>query len=93
MAINDNIDTMYDDDYAPFKALFNAQYSKDISKKIHSAYLNQAEKGRFTGVVQSYGYLKDPSEPYQLMPSLSEQIREPVFRLLFYYDEAGGASL
>ena len=33
----------YDD--APFKALFNAQYSKDISKKVHSVYVNQAEKG------------------------------------------------
>ena len=62
VAINDNIDTMYDDDFAPFKALFNAQYSKDISKKVHSAYVNQAEKGRFTGCVAPFGYMKDPAD-------------------------------
>lgn len=67
VAINDSIDTMYDDDFAPFKALFNAQYSKDISKKVHSAYVNQAEKGRFTGVVPPFGYLKDPDEPCHLI--------------------------
>ena len=48
VAINDNIDTMYEDEYAPFKAVINSQYSKDISKKVHSSYLNQAEKGRYT---------------------------------------------
>ncbi len=67
VAINDSIDTMYDDDFAPFKALFNAQYSKDISKKVHSAYVNQAEKGRFTGVVAPFGYMKDPDEPCHLI--------------------------
>lgn len=67
VAINDSIDTMYDDDFAPFKALFNAQYSKDISKKVHSAYVNQAEKGRFTGVVAPFGYKKDPDEPCHLI--------------------------
>lgn len=67
VAINDNIDTMYDDDYAPFKALFNAQYSKDISKKVHSAYVNQAEKGRFTGVVAPFGYKKDPDDSCHLV--------------------------
>ena len=67
IAINDNIDTQYDDEYAPFKAVINAQYSRDISKKVHSSYLNQAEKGRFTGCVAPFGYLKDPDEPGHLI--------------------------
>ena len=67
VAINDNIDTMYDDEIAPFKALFNAQYSKDISKKVHSAYMNQAQKGRFTGCVAPFGYLKDPEDATHLI--------------------------
>lgn len=67
IAVNDNIDTMYDDDYAPFKAIFNEHYSKDIAKKVHSAYLSQAEKGRFTGCVAPFGYKKDPDEPLHLV--------------------------
>ena len=67
VAINDNIDTRYDDEIAPFKALFNAQYSKDISKKVHSAYMNQALKGRFTGCVAPFGYLKDPEDATHLI--------------------------
>ena len=67
IAINDNIDTMYEDEYAPFKAIINEQYSRDISKKIHSAYANQAEKGRYTGVVPPFGYLKDPDSPGHLI--------------------------
>ena len=47
---------------APFKALFNAHYSKDISRKVHTAYLTQAQKGRFTGCVAPVGYLKDPED-------------------------------
>ena len=86
VAINDNIDTMYDDDYAPFKALFNAQYSKDISKKIHSAYLNQAEKGRFTGVVPPFGYLKDPSDPYHL---IIDEETAPYVRNIFEWAQDG----
>lgn len=67
VAINDNIDTMYEDEYAPFKAVINSQYSKDISKKVHSSYLNQAEKGRYIGVVPPFGYLKDPEDTYHLV--------------------------
>ena len=67
VAINDNIDTMYEDEYAPFKAVINSQYSKDISKKVHSSYMNQAEKGRYTGVVPPFGYLKDPEDTYHLV--------------------------
>ena len=58
---------MYEDEYAPFKAIINEQYSRDISKKVHSAYANQAEKGRFTGVVAPFGYLKDPNEAGHLI--------------------------
>ena len=67
VAISDNIDTLYDDEYAPFKAVINSQYSKDISKKVHYTYVNQAEKGRFTGCVAPFGYMKDPEDQYHLL--------------------------
>jgi hypothetical protein len=37
IAANDNIDSLYEDDLAGFKAVINEQYSKDISKKVHSS--------------------------------------------------------
>lgn len=80
VAINDNIDTMYDDDYAPFKALFNAQYSKDISKKVHTAYVNQAQKGRFTGCVAPFGYQKDPEDATHL---ILDEDTAPIVRQIF----------
>lgn len=67
IAMNDNIDTLYDDEYAPFKAVINEQYSKDISKKVHSSYASQAAKGRFTGNVAPFGYVKDPNEKGHLI--------------------------
>lgn len=60
VAMNDNIDTLYDDEYAPFKAVMNEMYSKDISKKVHTSYESQARKGKFTGCVAPFGYIKDP---------------------------------
>ena len=86
VAINDNIDTMYDDDFAPFKALFNAQYSKDISKKVHSAYVNQAEKGRFTGCVAPFGYMKDPADPCHL---IIDQETAPYAKRIFEWAKDG----
>lgn len=61
IAMNDNIDTLYDDEYAPFKAVMNEMYSKDISKKVHTSYESQARKGKFTGCVAPFGYVKDPN--------------------------------
>ena len=80
IAVNDNIDTMYDDDYAPFKAIINEQYSKDISKKVHSAYLSQAEKGRFTGSLPPFGYKKDPNDPSHLV---IDEETAPYVRMIF----------
>lgn len=67
VAINDNIDTLYEDDLAGFKAVINEKYSRDISKKVHSSYQLQAEHGRFTGCVAPFGYIKDPNEKGHLI--------------------------
>ena len=56
IAMNDGIDTMRDNnDIAPFKNILNEMYSKDISKKVHSAYLLKAQQGQFTGCVAPFG--------------------------------------
>jgi DNA invertase Pin-like site-specific DNA recombinase len=86
IALNDNIDSLYEDDLAGFKAVINEQYSKDISKKVHSSYQVQAEHGKFTGVVAPFGYRKDPDEKGHLI--IDEETVDAV-RMIFGYAESG----
>ena len=86
VAMNDNIDTMYDDEYAPFKAIMNENYSRDISKKVHSAYKIQAEKGVFTGCVAPIGYIKNPDDPGHL---IIDEETAPIVRQIFAWAKDG----
>jgi DNA invertase Pin-like site-specific DNA recombinase len=86
IALNDNIDSLYEDDLAGFKAVINEQYSKDISKKVHSSYQVQAEHGKFTGVVAPFGYKKDPDEKGHLL--IDEETADAV-RMIFDYARDG----
>lgn len=67
IALNDGIDTEQENEIMPFKALLNEMYSKDVSKKVHSAYYLQATKGVYTGCVPPFGYLKDPMQKGHLI--------------------------
>ena len=80
IAIFDNIDTLYEDDSACYKAVTNAQYSRDISRKVRAAYLNQARKGRYTGCVPPFGYLKDPKDKTHL---IIDEETAPIVRKMF----------
>lgn len=63
IAMNDGVDTEdAANDITPFKNILNEMYSKDVSKKVHSAYLSKARSGRFTGCLAPFGYRKDPQE-------------------------------
>lgn len=68
IAMNDGVDTEQDtNDITPFKNILNEMYSKDVSKKVHSAYLSKARNGKFTGCIAPFGYKKDPDEPNHLI--------------------------
>ena len=68
IAVNDGIDTLYDNnDIIPFKNILNEMYSKDISRKVHSAYQVKAVKGKFTGCLAPLGYVKDPMDKNHLL--------------------------
>ena len=63
IAVTDNIDTYLDstnNDIAPFKAIMNDFYAKDISKKIKSSLKAKMKDGKFVGGRAPYGYKKDP---------------------------------
>ena len=61
IAANDNIDTHkdFEDDFTPFRAVFNDMYAKDISKKVRSALDTKKLDGKFIGSKAPYGYKKD----------------------------------
>lgn len=64
VAINDNVDSLYgDNDFTPFKNLFNDFYAKDTSKKIRAVKKAQAERGERVATRAPYGYKKDENNP------------------------------
>ena len=62
IAILDNIDTISENasnDIAPYRAILNDQYAKDISKKVRSSVYTKKSNGEFLGWKAVYGYKKD----------------------------------
>ena len=59
IAVTDNIDTFLDNsnnDIAPFKAIMNDMYAKDISKKIKSSLRAKQKEGKWVGGRTPFGY-------------------------------------
>ncbi len=70
IAVTDNIDTFLDNsnnDIAPFKAIMNDMYAKDISKKVKSAKRLRMHKGYYISCQPPYGYKVNPNDPNQLV--------------------------
>ena len=70
IAINDGIDTFIDNtnnDIAPFKAIMNDMYAKDISKKIKSSLHSRMKDGLYVSGRCPFGYQKDPTNKNHLI--------------------------
>lgn len=72
IAINDNIDSFLDPEsisnlMVPFKNLSNEHYSRDLSKKVSSAYKTMARSGQFVAGTTPYGYKLDPDNKHHLV--------------------------
>lgn len=70
IALTDNIDTYLDNgnsDIAPFKAIMNDMYAKDISKKIRASLTAKMKEGKYVGGRAPYGYKKDPNNKNHLI--------------------------
>ena len=70
IAVTDNIDTFLDssnNDIAPFKAIMNDMYAKDISKKIKSSLRAKQKEGKFVGGRTPFGYDQDPDDKNHLV--------------------------
>lgn len=91
IAINDNVDSLYgDNDFAPFKNLFNDFYAKDTSKKIRAVKKAQAERGERIATRPPYGYKKSEINPKQIM--LDEESSTVVQRIFALCAEGRGPS-
>ena len=70
IAVTDNIDTFLDssnNDIAPFKAIMNDMYAKDISKKIKSSLRAKQKEGKWVGGRTPFGYNKDSDDKNHLV--------------------------
>ena len=85
VAVTDGIDTEYDssgNDMAPFKAVFNDMYAKDISKKIRVALRTKQKQGLWVGGCPPLGYMIDPNDKNHLVPDPEEDyIVKKIFSL------------
>ena len=70
IAINDGVDSLYgDNDFMPFKNLFNDFYAKDTSRKIRAVKKAKAERGERISTRPNYGYKKSEDDPKKLVPN------------------------
>lgn len=69
ISITDNIDSFKQayDMLMPIKNIFNEQYARDISKKVHASMTAKQNNGEFIGAFASYGYRKAPSDKNKLV--------------------------
>ncbi len=83
IAINDGIDTFIDNtnnDIAPFKAIINDMYAKDISKKVKTSLYSRMKDGLYVSGRCPYGFMKDPKNKNHLIIN-EEQAK--IVRLIF----------
>lgn len=92
IALTDNIDTALDstnNDIAPFKAIMNDYYAKDISKKIRTSLRTKQKDGKWVGGCPPFGYAIDPDDKNHLVPSEEEA---PIVRKIFALANAGNSA-
>jgi len=88
LALNDNVDTDTQQgmDIAPFKAILNEMYSKDLSRKISSARRTRFNQGKWMGATPPYGYKKSPEDKNLLI--INEE-HAPTIRMMYEYAKEG----
>lgn len=79
IAVNDGVDSERGayDVLTPLKNIFNAQYARNISDKVRSAFRTKQRRGEFCGAFAAYGYRKDPLDRDHLVidPVAAETVR------------------
>lgn len=80
IAINDGVDSdKGDNDFTPFRNLFNDFYARDTSKKIRTVMRAKGNAGEHLCTNPPYGYMKDPADKKKWM--VDEEAAEIVRRI------------
>ena len=80
IAINDGVDSdKGDNDFTPFRNLFNDFYARDTSKKIRAVMRAKGNSGEHLCTNPPYGYMKDPADKKKWM--VDEEAAEIVKRI------------
>ena len=83
IALTDAIDTAIDstnNDIAPFKAILNDMYAKDLSKKIRTALHTMQSEGKWVGGCPPFGYKVDPEDKNHLV---IDEVEGPIIKRIF----------
>lgn len=84
ISIMDNIDSIKQayDMLLPIKNIFNEQYARDISKKVHASIKTKQRAGEFIGAFASYGYKKSSADKNKLViDEYAAAVVRKIFRL------------
>lgn len=80
IAINDGVDSdKGDNEFTPFRNLFNDFYARDTSKKIRAVMKAKGNSGEHLCVNPPYGYMKDPADKKKWI--VDEEAAEVVKRI------------
>ena len=80
IAINDGVDSdKGDNDFTPFRNLFNDFYARDTSKKIRAVMRSKGNAGEHLSTNPPYGYIKDPADKRRWI--VDEEAAEVVKRI------------
>lgn len=82
IAINDGVDSSRgDNEFTPFRNLFNDFYAKDTSKKVRAVMRNRGTSGQHMGK-PPYGYVEDPMRRgYWLIDPEASKVVKRIFDL------------
>jgi DNA invertase Pin-like site-specific DNA recombinase len=85
ISIMDNIDSEKQsyDILMPIKNIFNEQYARDISMKIHASVQTKQRAGEFIGAFAPYGYRKSETDKNKLL--IDEYAADVVRRIFSLY--------
>lgn len=90
ISVTDHIDsfTQAYDMLLPIKNIFNEQYARDISRKIHASIQTKQQAGEFIGAFASYGYRKSSFSKNKLV--IDEYAADIVRRIFELYNKGYG---
>lgn len=94
ISVTDGIDTFAfnngNNDIAPFKAILNDMYSKDLSKKIKTAFHTMQKEGKWVAGRTPLGYIRDPKNKNHLIICKEEaNIVRIIFKMAMEGKEIG----